>query len=392
MDTHFNIDERLYTAMHKCTRCGQCTYGKEESGFSPLCPMQIKGQFFTFSAGGLMQLARSLYEGKVDFSESIRDILFLCTTCGACEVNCGAISSQIDLITLLKQEMLNSGIPLLEEHRTLCENVLNKKAPYGGSLPDRADWLTEESRESISHEPEIFYFVGCVSSYRETEIPKAVAEMMEKLNIPFTIGSEEWCCGAPLYFSGNEKMLPDIAKHNVEMIEASEVQTAVFTCPTCAMIFKKYYPRWLKKDLNFEILHLSEFLENLEYEGKLELGKMEKDKTAIYHDPCHLGRGLDVYDPPRRIIDNIGGITLKEFSLSRENSFCCGGGGLLPAGTPEFSDDLARRRLADIRDSGAELLISGCPGCKENLKITASSLKSGVKVIDIAELVNGVLR
>jgi heterodisulfide reductase subunit D len=258
-------------------------------------------------------------------------------------------------------------------------------------LPGRSDWLTEERRKSISHEPEIFYFVGCVSSYRETEIPKAVAEVMGKLNIPYTIGDEEWCCGAPLYFSGNEKMIPDIAKHNVEMIEASGALKAVFTCPTCAMIFKKYYPQWLKRKLNFEILHLTEFLENLESEGRLELGKMKKDKTAIYHDPCHLGRGMGVYEPPRRTMGRIGGIILKEFGLSRENSFCCGGGGLLPAGAPEFSDYLARRRLCDIRESGAELLVSACPGCKENLKIAAAGLKSGVKVIDIAELVNEVI-
>ena len=106
MIKQFSIDERLYTAMHKCTRCGQCTYGNEEADFSLLCPMQIKGKFFTYSAGGVMQLARALYEGKIAFSESVRDILYLCTTCGACEVNCGVIESQVDLFTLIKKELV----------------------------------------------------------------------------------------------------------------------------------------------------------------------------------------------------------------------------------------------------------------------------------------------
>lgn len=388
MGTSLDIDQRLYTAMHKCTRCGQCTYGKEESQFSLLCPMQVKGKFFTYSAGGLMQLARALYEGKVALSGSVRDILYTCTTCGACEVNCGVIESQVDLFTLIKRHLVENQIPLMEAHASIVENSLQKKAPYGGRLPDRREWLSGVKGVETSTEPEVFYYVGCVSSFREAEIAQAFARILNKMGIRFTVSGEEWCCGAPLYFAGHEEDVYDLARHNVEMIEKTGVSRAVFTCPTCSMIFRKYYPRWLRNDIPFQVLHVTEFLDQLKNEGKLRLGEMKPPKKAAYHDPCHLGRGQGIYEQPRRILTEIKGIELLELSLSGENSLCCGGGGLLPAGFPEFSDDLASRRASEVNGSGADILVSSCPACKENLKIAAQRLKIRAKVKDVAEVVN----
>lgn len=391
MGGQIRIDENLYTAMHKCTRCGQCTYGSQAAGFTALCPIQIKGKFFTYSAGGIMQLARALFEGKTGLSESVRDLLYLCTTCGACEVNCGVIENQVDLFTLLKRELVEHGVPLLEPHTMVIENVVAKKTPYSGRLPERGEWLSKGKREKISSQPEVFYFVGCVSSYRETEIPDAFVSILDKLGIPFALSDEEWCCGAPLYFCGHEKNVSDLVKHNVEMIRASGASKVVLTCPTCSVILKKYYPRWLKGELPFEVLHATEYLQGLQQQGRLRLASVGEEVTVTYHDPCHLGRGQEIYDAPREILTNIKGVKFKDLHRSRENSFCCGGGGLLPTGFPEFSDDLARERAIEMKDTDAELLLSACPACKENLKIAARKLKRGTKVVDIVELVNTVL-
>jgi heterodisulfide reductase subunit D len=391
MGSQIRIDENLYTAMHKCTRCGQCTYGSQEAGFTPLCPMQIKGKFFTYSAGGVMQLARALFEGKIELSESVRDLLYLCTTCGACEVNCGVIENQVDLFTLLKRELVAHGVPLLEPHTMVVENVVAKKTPYSGRLPERGEWLSKEKRERISSQPEVFYFVGCVSSYRETEIPEAFVSILDKTGIPFALSDEEWCCGAPLYFCGHEEKAFDLARHNMAMIEESGASRVVFTCPTCSMIVKKYYPRWLKGELPFEVLHATEYLQGLQREGRLNLEGIGAEMTVTYHDPCHLGRGQGIYEAPREILTSIKGITLKDIRRSRENGFCCGGGGLVPTGFPEFSDDLAWERASEMKDVGADLLLSACPACKENLKIAARKLKRGNKVVDIVELISEVL-
>jgi len=124
----------------------------------------------------------------------------------------------------------------------------------------------------------------------------------------------------------------------------------------------------------------------------LKLGPMGAQKTATYHDPCHLGRGQDIYDAPRRILNAIEDLDFKELNLSRENSFCCGGGGLLPTGFPGFADELARIRVSDMEKTGADLLVSACPACKENLKIAAKKLKRGAKAIDITELIDQSLQ
>ncbi|MBW1767714.1 MAG: (Fe-S)-binding protein [Deltaproteobacteria bacterium] len=388
MGHSFNISEDLYTAMHKCTRCGQCTYGNEEIDFELLCPMYMKGKFFTYSAGGLMQLARALYEGKVDFTETMRDILYLCTTCGVCEINCGVIESQVDLFTLLKKELIKSGIPLIESHRQLVENTIKKKTPYSGRLPERNEWLTDKKKDKISSDPEVFYYVGCVSSYRETEIPDSFVDILNKLDIPFTIGSDEWCCGAPLYFSGKEEEAIKLARHNVEMIEKSGSAKAVFTCPTCSLIFKKYYPRWIKKELPFEVAHVTEYLEDLQKDGKLKLEGFKGQKRVAYHDPCHLGRGQGIFDAPRNIVQEIKGIELSETGRKGTNSLCCGGGGLLPAGYPDFADELALERAREMAATGADILVSSCPACKESLKIASKAAKLKIKVLDLTELVN----
>jgi heterodisulfide reductase subunit D len=385
MEGPLHIHENLYTAMQKCTRCGQCAYGDERAEFDILCPMQINGKFFTFSAGGLMQLARALYEGKIGFSESVRDILYLCTTCGVCEVNCGVIEGQVDLFTLLKKELVKSGVPLMDAHKLVVKNTVDKKAPYSGRLPGRTEWLNK--RKTSSH-PQVFYYVGCVSSYRETEIPGAFVSILDKLEIPFAFSEEEWCCGAPLFFSGHEEKGKELGQHNVKAIKESGASTVVLTCPTCALMFKKYYPQWLKRALPFEVLHVTEFLERLNDQGKLKLDAGSDPKTATYHDPCHLGRGQNIYEAPRRILQSIKGIQLSELSRIRENSFCCGGGGLVPIGFPSLSDQLAEQRASEVKATGADLLVSSCPACKENLKIAAKKTKKGAEVLDITELVD----
>ncbi len=391
MEHSFAISENLYTAMHKCTRCGQCAYGNQNAGFSSLCPMQIKGKFFSFSAGGMMQLARSLYEGKAPFSESVRNILYLCTTCGACEINCGVIEGQVDLFTLVKKELVNKGVPLLEAHRMVVDNTVDKKAPYGGRLPERCEWLPREKRQKPASKPEVFYYVGCVSSYRETDIPNAFVNILSKLGIPFAIDDQEWCCGAPLYFAGHEKEAREFAIHNVEVIEKSGAHAAVFTCPTCALMFKKYYPEWIKREPQFEVLHSTEYLDRLSEQGRLKLNVSLDSEVVTYHDPCHLGRGQGIYDAPRKILQSIKGVRYKEANRNRENSFCCGGGGLLPTGFPTIADELALERALEMKNTGAHVFISACPACKENLKIAAKKVKGRTRVFDLTELVSEAL-
>jgi len=389
MTKNIHIDEELYTSLHKCTRCGQCTYGTGEAEFVVLCPMYKEGKFFSYSAGGLMQIARVLYEGKLDYSESLRDIVFHCTTCGVCEANCGVIDNHLEVITLIRRELRD--LAGAEALKTVVEDIVEHKNPYGKRHETRNDWLAED-REVKSDEPaEILYFVGCVSAYDQRKAPGSFTDILDKAGVPFSVSDDEWCCGGPLYHSGYGDEAIRLARHNVRMIEETGVEKVVTSCPTCAMVFKKHYPVWLKRELPFTVLHATEFLEQLVDEGRLELGEVAEPTSVIYHDPCHLGRRLGVFDPPRNLLKGIGGVSVHEFSLSRENSHCCGGGGMIPIANQSFSNDVATERIEQISDDGIEMIVSACPNCRKTLHLASRKMKSGLKVVDIAELIDACL-
>ncbi len=109
MSKKIDLSNALYTEIHKCTRCGQCTYGKNEAAYIPLCPVNTLGHFFSHSAGGMMQIARSLYEDKLAYSPSLKEILFRCTTCGVCEANCGIIHDHQEIIAKMRISCIGSG-------------------------------------------------------------------------------------------------------------------------------------------------------------------------------------------------------------------------------------------------------------------------------------------
>ncbi|MBW1730801.1 MAG: (Fe-S)-binding protein [Deltaproteobacteria bacterium] len=383
----FSLSKGLYTAVHKCIRCGQCAYGKEEVNYEIICPVHMNRQFFTNTAGGIMQIARVIHEGKLKPSESLRDLLYLCTGCEACEVNCGVISGQVEVITLIKRWLNKSAIPYREGHELLLNNLTKTKAPYGDRIADRLEWLAGDVKKNLSSKPHVFYFVGCVSSFRETEMAVSFVNILKKLDIPFSLSNEEWCCGAPLYYLGLIDKCKEWARHNVDLIEKSGASVAVFTCPTCSMIFKKYYSSWIGEELPFDLMHMSEFVEQLMKEGQLKF-KHKIEKKVIYHDPCHLGRGQKIYDPPRNILSEIPGIQMEEFRFNRENSLCCGGGGLLPAGFPQIADSLAERRAKESMEKSPSMIVSCCPGCKESLKLGAKRSRLKIKVKDLSELID----
>ncbi len=381
------LNKGFYTAIHKCIRCGQCAYGKEEVGYEPLCPIHMNRPYFANTAGGIMQIARAAHEGKLAPSESLRDLLYQCTGCEACEVNCGVISGQVEIITLLKEWLKRNEIDYKEEHQLMLGNLMKSRVPYGGRLGPRLEWLGEDGKKAVSSNPQVFYFVGCASSFRETEMAASFVEILKKLDVPFSLSEKEWCCAAPLYYLGLKEDCKSWAEYNVKMIDETGASLAVFTCPTCSMVFKKHYPKWVGGELPFKIMHVSEYIESLMTSGELHL-KNRIDKKIIYHDPCHLGRGQGIYRAPRNILGEIPGIQLEEYRFSKENSLCCGGGGLLPAGFPDLADSLGEKRAGQAMEKGPSLIVSSCPGCKENLKLGAKRARlKKVKVKDLTELV-----
>jgi len=239
----------------------------------------------------------------------------------------------------------------------------------------------------------VLYWAGCTASYRVQDTAKATVNILKHAGVDFTmLGTEEGCCGSVLLRTGQRGPVEKkYAKMNVEKISARGVDTLVTACAGCYRTFREDYPQILG-DLPFEVLHISEYLERLLKKGGIIFEKTLPIKVT-YHDPCHLGRHVGVYEPPRNVIKAIPELTLVEMAKSREESRCCGAGGGLRSAYRELSIRIAADRLElDALPTGAETLITPCPFCVLNFRDAARAYGIKIKVLDLVELVSEALR
>jgi len=180
-----------------------------------------------------------------------------------------------------------------------------------------------------------------------------------------------------------------LARENIKTFIDHGVKKILVSSPHCYHTFKNEYPEF---SANFEIVHISQFLSELMNEGRLKPVR-EFEKKITFHDPCYLGRHNKIFDAPRDVLKRVPGAELAEMELSRENSFCCGGGGgRIWMETPKgerFSD----LRLQQAVDVGAEVLVTACPYCITNFTDSSLSLEDGqaIEVKDITEIVQEVI-
>ena len=235
----------------------------------------------------------------------------------------------------------------------------------------------------------IVYFAGCMATYREQNIAKTTIALLKKLNVDFTMmGSEEWCCGSVMLRSGNSEVAQKMIEHNVKAIKDLGAVTVVTSCAGCYRTIKQDYPKYIN-DLDFEVLHTPEFLLKYIEDGKIEFTAMPEPLKVTYHDPCHLGRHMEIYDPPRQVLQAIPNLELVEMTRTRENARCCGSGGGVASAYKELANSMADTRLKDALDTNANILTSACPFCTYALKSAAERAQVAEKlnVIDFSELV-----
>jgi Fe-S oxidoreductase len=213
--------------------------------------------------------------------------------------------------------------------------------------------------------PDVGFFAGCSLAYLSPETARAAVAALRAAGMnPVALGSDEACCGSPLLRVGQREVFLKIAKDNIARFEDAGVRKIVAACPGCLKALREY--RDLFADFDAEVVHVSEVLAAAIDEGRLEL-RAPKPVSVTYHDPCHLGRGCGIYDEPRRVIEAIEGVTLVEMERSREYSACCGAGGGVWTAFPELSHEIGSKRAEMARSTGADLVITSCPWCEQNL-------------------------
>lgn len=211
----------------------------------------------------------------------------------------------------------------------------------------------------------MLYFRGCTARERETNIQKATEALLKKAGIDYTILEDEKCCGSVLLRTG----FTDEAKKQIEKnSQVFENQKVLTSCAGCYKTLKEDYD-------NVDVIHISQLLEELIKEDKLVFSK--KDLDVTYHDSCHLGRHLNVFDAPRNVIKSVA--NLLEMENIRENSLCCGAGGGVKSAYPEIADQMAQTRINQAKQTGCTTLVTACPFCKLNLE------NNEMEVLDLCE-------
>ncbi len=364
--------------------CSQCGYCVDE------CDQYYGRGWESQTPRGKWYFLRQYMEGKVDWNQKMVDTILACTTCELCNVRCcedlpiepswlklrGQLIHDEDRLTFPPFEIMRQS--LLKEH--------NIWASY---RVDRPRWMPEDKLGMLPERAEIAYFPGCTASYVEHDIAQATACLMNKAGVEFTyLGHDEACCGIPMLVAGLWDAWETILRHNVAAMKARGVKTVVTSCPACWLAWHTFYPEWAAKlgiDYDFEAKHYSELLA-----GQIEAGQFSLDRevnlTVTWHDSCHMGRAGKIYEAPRKLIQAIPGIEFVEMEHNRQEAHCCGSVLSLVA-DPDVGERVGDVRLAEAEAAGAQAVISACPCCEVQLRVTADKTGRDLPIIDLSALV-----
>ncbi len=238
--------------------------------------------------------------------------------------------------------------------------------------------------------PDILFWVGCAGSFdqRAQKITRAVAKILHHTGIKFAVlGAEESCTGDPAKRAGNEFLFQMQAMSNIEVLNGYAIKKIVTGCPHCFNTLKNEYP---SMGGSYEVMHHSQLLQQLFNEGKLKVkGGDFQGKRITYHDPCYLGRGNDIYEAPRQVIQKLD-ILLGEMNRSRANGLCCGAGGAQMFKEPEKGDrEINIERVEEALAGNPAAIAVACPFCLTMLTDGVKNFEkeAEVKVLDVAELI-----
>ena len=239
--------------------------------------------------------------------------------------------------------------------------------------------------------PDVLFWVGCAGSFdqRAQKITKAFVTILDKVNIKYAIlGKEEMCTGDPARRAGNEFMFQMMAYQNINILNGYSVKKIVTACPHCFNTLKNEYP---ELGGNYEVIHHATFLQQLIDEGKIKMTEAGsfKGKKITYHDSCYLGRGNNIYEAPRKVLEALD-IELVEMKRCKSNGLCCGAGGAQMFKEEEKGDTRINfERTNEALETGASIIAAACPFCNTMMTdgIKNSNKEDDIKVLDIAELI-----
>lgn len=375
--------------MASCTECGRC---------QSQCPAWHTDK--PLSPKLLIMAMRDHALAKVPSTEPIvgsavsTDVLWSCTTCGACVNECPVDIEHVDHIVNMRrfQVLVESEFP--SELGGTFRNLEKAGNPWGANRMDRNAWVAECDFPiriidgQLPDEVEYLFWVGCAGAFEERakKTTKAVAELLYMAGVEFgVLGARETCTGDPARRAGNEFLYQILSRENIETF--TEVYSnykgkkkVVVTCPHCFTTIGRDYRQ---QGYELEMVHHTQLLNSLVKSGRLK--PVNKAETKLtYHDPCYLGRHNQIYQPPRELLESTG-IDLVEMPRNQERSFCCGAGGGRMWMEEKLGSRINLNRVDEAIETGAQEVAVGCPFCRVMVSDGVNARGAQVEVLDVAQ-------
>ena len=329
------------------------------------------------------------------------DVLWSCTTCGACVEQCPVDIEHVDHIMDMRrfQVLVESSFP--SEAGTMLRNLENKGNPWGLNARARLDWTKDlpfevpiagQDVQDLA-EVDYLYWVGCAGALedRAKKTTRAFAELLHIAGVKFAVlGDGESCTGDPARRLGNEFVFQMMAQQNVETLNevGADRTVIVATCPHCFNTLSREYPQ---VGGHYEVVHHTQLLSRLVEEGRLT-PVTPIDQLVTYHDPCYLGRHNEVYTPPREVLSTVPGLRTQEMHRCKERGFCCGAGGARMWMEEKIGKRVNVERVDEALALNPDVVSTACPFCLVMLgdAVTAKqqdgSAREDVEVVDVAQL------
>jgi len=380
-----------------CMRCGRCLENcpPNLSG-KPLAPkrnfddlrshMEEKGALLRQRKNleGGSPVAKALIGGVIS-----EDVIWACTFCMACENVCPVYIPCLDKLLDMRRYLVLMESKFPFEVQLVFKNMENNNNPWGVGRGLRAEWAKDLGVKRFSEEsdPQVLLWVGCAGSFddRNKKVAVSLVKILTTGGIRFGIlGTEEGCCGDSARRIGNEYLFQTLVKANIQILQGYGVKKILTMCPHCFHTLKNEYPQFGGE---FQVFHYTQFLAELLSQGKLKLTK-PIDKVITYHDSCYLGRGNQIYEAPRRILNSIPGLRLVEMERNHLYSFCCGAGGGRMWMEERIGTRINQMRTDQAIQTKAALVGTACPYCLTMIGdgIREKGQEETMTVFDLSEL------
>jgi Fe-S oxidoreductase len=393
---------------YTCTECGRCqSQCPAWTTAKPLSPklliMDLRDALF--EAGPRLRTAKR--QSQEDFDAALEElgplnpdvvedeVIWDCTTCGACVQACPVNIEHIDAIVDMRRNLVMSESRFPREMQTALQNMETTGNPWGQPPQARMDWAKGSSRQDPLEIPlageapdaEVLLWVGCAGAFndRNRKVLYDLASLLQLAGVSFSVlGGDESCTGDPARRMGAEYIYQTLAEQNIEQLRCHDFKTIVTACPHCFNTIFNEYPQF---GGHFDVVHHTEYLARLVANGRLR-PRIPMGESITYHDPCYNARHNDVWKGARSVIESIPHATYREMPRHKHTTFCCGAGG----GRMWMEERMGRKvnieRTDEALASASDTLAVGCPFCNIMLAdgIAERHAESNMVVKDVAQL------